>query len=417
MNNKNTAFGIYVIGALFFVFGFVTWINSVLIPFLKQICELSDFQAYFVTFAFYISYFIMALPSSWVLKKTGFVKGMSLGLFVMAAGSLVFIPAALDRSFILFLVGLFIQGTGLALLQTASNPYVTILGPIESAAQRLSIMGVCNKLAGMTGILALSYFLFSNMESISEQLAQVSGEEKAVILGELSHKIVMPYVAMAAILVVLGSVILMMHLPAVNMDENEWPGEVSRKSIFSYPFLWFGVFTLFLYVGAEVVAIDTLPLYGEFQGLPANIATKLGTYSLIALVVGYFLGMVAIPKYISQRNSLILCAALAIAFLAGALLTTGWTSIIFIVMLSFAHAMMWPSIWPLTLDGLGKYTATASALMIMGIAGGAIIPLGYGAWADALGGDRQLPYLIILPCYLVIMWFAMKGHKIGRNTK
>lgn len=159
MKNNSAARSIYVIGALFFVFGFVTWINSVLIPFLKQICELTDFQAYFVTFAFYISYFVMAIPSSWVLRRSGFVRGMSYGLLAMAVGSILFIPAALDRSYALFLLGLFLQGTGLALLQTASNPYVTILGPIESAAQRISIMGVCNKIAGMTGIFLLSRFL------------------------------------------------------------------------------------------------------------------------------------------------------------------------------------------------------------------------------------------------------------------
>ena len=159
MKNNSAARSIYVIGALFFVFGFVTWINSVLIPFLKQICELTDFQAYFVTFAFYISYFVMAIPSSWVLRRSGFVRGMSYGLLAMAVGSILFIPAALDRSYALFLLGLFLQGTGLALLQTASTPYVTILGPIESAAQRISIMGVCNKIAGMTGIFLLKWLL------------------------------------------------------------------------------------------------------------------------------------------------------------------------------------------------------------------------------------------------------------------
>lgn len=413
--NKSYRFSIFVIGALFFIFGFVTWINSVLIPFLKQVCQLTNFEALLVTFSFYISYFIMALPSSWVLKKTGFVKGMSLGLIVMAIGSVLFIPAALDRNYVLFLLGLFIQGTGLALLQTASNPYVTILGPIESAAQRICIMGICNKVAGMIGIFLLSYLLFSNINSISEQLAVTTGAEHELLLSELSHKIITPYIAIAILLVILGIAIQKAKLPEIDAESNVSEGEVSRKSIFSYPYLWLGVITLFFYTGAEVIAIDTLGLYGKYCGLAENVATKLGTFSLLALIIGYILGILLIPKYISQRKALAFCAGLNLVFLALALLTSGLLSIFFIVMLSFGHALMWPSIWPLSIEGLGKYTTTASALMIMAIAGGATIPLLYGAWGDALGGNLHLPYLILLPSYLIILLFATRLYKIGRG--
>ena len=156
----NYKFSLFVIGILYFVFGFVTWLNGTLIPFLKIACELSDFLAYFVTFAFYISYFVMALPSSFILEKTGFKNGIAIGLFVMAIGSALFIPASYERSYILFLIGLFILGTGLSLMQTAVNPYVTILGPIESAAKRISIMGICNKFAGIIAPLLLATLLF-----------------------------------------------------------------------------------------------------------------------------------------------------------------------------------------------------------------------------------------------------------------
>src|SRR5262249_35431367 len=165
-DQKNSYLGpMIIIGALFFIFGFVTWLNSVLIPFLQQACELTDFEAYFVTFAFYISYFVMAIPSSVILKKTGYAKGMSLGLGIMAVGSLVFIPGAMARSYPIFLLGLFMQATGMTLLQTASNPYITILGPIESAAKRISIVGICNKVAGMTGIIILVKLLFSDTKT------------------------------------------------------------------------------------------------------------------------------------------------------------------------------------------------------------------------------------------------------------
>lgn len=170
--NKNSyVLSISIIGALFFIFGFVTWLNATLIPYLKIACELStDAEAYLVTSAFYISYFVMALPSSWVLKKIGFKNGMSLGLFVMAIGSLVFIPAAMSRTYGMFLTGLFIQGTGLSILQTAANPYVTILGPIESAAKRISIMGIANKVAGILSPLILGVIVLKGIDGLVESL-------------------------------------------------------------------------------------------------------------------------------------------------------------------------------------------------------------------------------------------------------
>jgi len=157
----------FVIGSLFFVFGFVTWLNNILIPYMRTSCELTtQVQGYLVTFAFYIAYFVMSIPSSLVLKKTGYSNGMALGLVVMAIGCMMFIPGAQMRSYPMFLLGLFLQGSGLSLLQTASNPYVTVIGPIESAARRMSIMGICNKLAGMIGILVLYNALFSGKEHL-----------------------------------------------------------------------------------------------------------------------------------------------------------------------------------------------------------------------------------------------------------
>lgn len=409
-----------IIGALFFIFGFVTWLNSVLIPFLKQACQLTDFQAYFVTLAFYSPYFIMAIPSSGILKKTGFARGMSLGLFVMAIGSLVFIPAAESRSYQLFLIGLFIQGTGLTLLQTASNPYVTILGPIESAAKRISIMGICNKLAGMIGIFVLVGLLFSDTQELSARIASLSGAELAAELDILASRVIMPYVVMAIVLTLLAIMILKAHLPEINPEEEEPSGtqsEVSaaKSSVFAYPHLMLGVLCIFLYVSVEVIAIDTIGLYGQYQGFDLNVAGKFSSYSLIALTIGYLLGIVLIPKSLSQRAALAISAILGVLFAVAALATDGWVSIGFIVLLSLANALMWPSIWPLALDGLGRFTKMGSALLIMGIVGGALMPLVYGALADET--NRQVAYWVTVPCYLYILFYATKGHKIGKATR
>lgn len=415
MGKKNSyVFNLSIIGLLYFIFGFVTWLNSLLIPFLKTACQLPDSQAYWVTFAFYISYFVMSIPSSVILKRTGFAKGMSLGLLVMAIGSILFLPAASTRSYMLFLVGLFIQGTGLSLIQTAVNPYVTILGPIESAAKRMSIMGLFNKFAGMIGILLISSVLFSGMDELTAKIATLSGEALDAELSVLAARIRMPYIIITVLLCLLALMISLAHLPEVKNEDESVENNESR-SIFRIPYLWLGVLTLFLYVGVEVIAIDTLGLYAETQGISKDLAPKLGTLSLIALTLGYVLGILFVPKYVSQSTALSISAILGFIFAVAALLTTGTTSIIFVVLLSFAHAMMWPGIWPLAIEKLGSHTALGSALLIMAIAGGAVLPLLYGGMVDALGGDRQLPYVIMLPCYLMILYYSIWGHKIGKS--
>jgi FHS family L-fucose permease-like MFS transporter len=407
-----------VIGGLFFIFGFVTWLNSVLIPFLKQACQLTDFQAYFVTLAFYISYFVMAIPSSAILRKIGYAKGMSIGLATMALGALIFIPAALIRSYPLFLVGLFAQATGMTLLQTASNPYVTILGPIESAAKRISIMGICNKVAGMLGIFILVKLLFSDTQTLSAKIASLSGVELQNELDVLSSRVIVPYGIMAVILAGFALLILKAHLPEIDPEEDSASEKTNysaeKTSIFQYPHLILGVICIFVYVGVEVIAIDTLGLYGQFQGFDLHTASTFGIYSLIGLTIGYLLGIVAIPKIISQKTALALSATLGLVFVIAALVTHGWISIGFVVLLSFAHAFMWPSIWPLALSNLGRFTKVGSALLIMGVVGGALLPLVYGALAD--NTDRQFAYVMTIPCYIYILFFAAKGHNIGKTV-
>ncbi|HET6769162.1 MAG TPA: sugar MFS transporter [Chitinophagaceae bacterium] len=412
----NYAFAISVVGGLFFVFGFVTWLNSVLIPFLKQVCHLTDFQAYFVTLAFYISYTVMAIPASAILKRTGFTKGMSVGLITMAVGSLIFIPAAQARSFPLFLSGLFTQGAGLTLLQTASNPYITILGPIESAAKRISIMGICNKVAGMIGIFVLNNLLFSDTQTLSKKIESLSGNELAAELDILASRLIIPYIIMALVLIGLAIMIQKAHLPEVNTEQEITKPEdeinlKGRTSALQFPYLMLGVLCIFVYVGVEVIAIDTLSLYGQYQGFDLNTAGKFAIYSLIALTAGYLLGIILIPKYLSQRIALIICATLGFIFTILALVATGWVSIAFIILLSFANALMWPSIWPLAINKLGRFTKSGSALLIMGIAGGSLLPLVYGALADT--SSRQIAYWILLPRYVYILFYAARGYRAG----
>lgn len=407
---------IIIIGVLFFIFGFVTWLNATLIPYLRIACELTAFESFWVTFAFYISYFVMALPSSALLKKTGFKNGMSVGLITMALGALVFIPAAMTRTYELFLTGLFIQGTGLAVLQTASNPYVTILGPIESAAKRISIMGVANKFAGILSPIILGAVVLVGIDDLVVRLESMDAVAKAAELDILAAKVIMPYVIMAIVLFLLAGMVRFSKLPEVESEEESNSESVDeRTSLVQFPYLWLGVISLFLYVGVEVIAVDTLIGYGNFLGFEFAEAKFFASFTLGAMIFGYFVGITAIPKYISQSNALKWFAVLGVLVSIIATLTSGYTSILMIAALGFANSIMWPAIWPLAIDGLGKFMKTGSALLIMGIAGGAVLPLLYGYLSDIESIGSQQAYWIMVPCYLFILFFAAKGHKIGKR--
>lgn len=408
---------LFIIGALFFVFGFVTWLGSVLIPYLRIACELTNsYQSYFVAFAFYISYFIMAIPSSWVLKYTGFKKGMALGLLIMAIGSLLFIPAALTRMYSLFLVGLFVQGTGLSILQTASNPYVTILGPKESAAKRISIMGICNGIAGVIGPSILGAIVLNDVDGLDTKIKAMSGVQKIAALNELSHKAILPYAVILIALLVLAVMVYYSSLPDVDAEEDEATGAANKHktNIFQFPHLIIGVITLFLYVGVEVIAGDTIIGYGSSQGIAMSTAKFFTSFTLIAMLVGYVIGIICIPRYFTQQRALVFSSVLALFFALIALFTNGYVSITFIALLGLANSLMWPSIWPLAIDGLGRFTKTGSSLLIMAVGGGAILPLIYGRLADHWNSPHQA-YWLVVPCYIMIGYFAVRGHKVGKN--
>ena len=403
-----------LVGLLFSIFGFITWLNGTLIKFLQTACQLTNSQASLVTFAFFISYFVMALPSSAILRKTGFKNGMGLGLVVMSVGCLCFIPAATGRNYMLFLTGLFIQGLGLAILQTASNPYVTIIGPIESAATRISIMGICNKLAGALGSIVLGSILLNPLKGINEQIVK-NAANKEQLLSELSHKIIAPYTVLAIVLIIVAILIRFSPLPDVKDDEEDTVVDTQKtaRSLGSYTYLWLGALAIFVYVGVEVLAGDYIINFGTYLGVPIEYAKYLTSLTLGFMLGGYALGVILIPKVISQEMALRLNAFGGLLLTAAAVFLTGKAAVFCIAFLGFFHAVMWPAIWPLSIKGLGKWTKTGSALLIMAIAGGAVVPYLYSSWADAMGGNLQRAFLIMVPCYLYLAFFAMKGHKIG----
>jgi len=415
--SKNYVYSITIIGVLFFIFGFVTWLNGTLIPFLKLACDLkSDSEALLVTSAFYMAYFFLAIPSSFILNQTGFKRGMSLGLAVMGFGALLFIPAANARSFGLFLSGLFVQGMGLALLQTASNPYISVIGPIESAAKRISIMGICNKVAGALSPLVLGAIVLKGASQIETNIVNATSEmERSQLLNDLAQRVILPYMIMAIVLFILAVMIWFSALPEIETDkESASEKQLTRSSILKFPYLWLGVLCLFLYVGVEVMAGDVIGTYGKAIGISLDETKIFTSYTLWSMVAGYIIGIFTIPKYIKQQNALALSAVAGILLGTGVLLTTGYTSIVFIALLGFANALMWPAIFPLAIEGLGKFTKLGSAFLVMGIAGGAVLPQAYG-WLAPKSGPSIAFFCIVAPCYAYILFFALKGHAIGKS--
>jgi fucose permease len=391
--------------------------------------------------AFYIAYFFMALPSSFVLKRIGYKNGLFVGLLIMALGALLFIPAAYSRVFVIFLLGLFVLGTGLALLQTAVNPFITIIGPPESAAARISMMGICNKLAGFISPLVLASLVMHGMDKFKqEHLNAISSGEKEVLLSELASRLVGPYTALAILLVLFGIIVKYSSLPdkvEIDEDEHESLTDFIKQipSALKIPHVLLGVITLFLYVGVEVMAGDSLTQFGK--NLALDYAPRLTSYTMAFMVVGYFLGIVMIPKVISQSKALVGSAVLGVLFAFGAITSSsqdnnlfatcfGWinglfnlhipiipNSVFFVTLLGLANALMWPAIWPLVITNLGKYTKIVSALLIMGIVGGALIPPFYAKLGQSSIGFQPALWIMV-PIYLYILFFAVKGHKIRR---
>ena len=417
-----------ILAGMFFIFGFVSWVNSILIPYFRIACELTHFESYFVAFAFYIAYFVMAIPSGILLKKVGFKRGIMYGFMLTALGAFLFVPAALVRQFEIFLIGLFSIGTGLAILQTAANPYVTIIGPIESAARRISIMGICNKFAGIISPLIFAALILKADDSELFSLIEsgtLDAITKSAMLDELIQRVIVPYAILGGLLVLAGIGIRYSILPEINTDEQNATdekenGHNSKKSIFDFPYLILGALAIFFHVGTQVIAIDTIINYANSMGIDLLEAKVFPSYTLACTMIGYILGILIIPKYVSQTKALIICTVLGLLLSFGVVFADfnvtlfghqANISIFLLCALGFPNALIYAGIWPLSIHGLAKFTKTGSSLLIMGLCGNAILPLIYGYFAEVY--DLRIGYWILIPCFLYLIFFATKGHKIN----
>jgi MFS transporter, FHS family, L-fucose permease len=422
---RKTVISISIIALLFFIFGFTTWINAILIPYFKIACELNNVQSLLVAFAFYIAYFVMAIPAAHLLEKVGFKKGIMIGFWIMALGALIFVPAALTRTYSIFLLGLFSIGTGLAILQPAANTYITMLGSKERAAQRMSIMGVCNKTAGVIAPLLLAAVILRPTDSeLFRQLPLMDEATRNAALDALIRRVIVPYASMAVVLFGLGLMIRYSILPEIDTN-NENPAVAdansSKTSIIQFPYLILGAVAIFLHVGSQVTGINTVIGYGQYLGLPLLEAKVFPSYILGLTMLGFLLGIALIPKVINHLNILRICTTSAVILtfffflVRGEVTFLGHTanlSIWFLVLLGLSNSLMWSAIWPLALNGLGRFTKMGGSILIMGLCGSAIVPIVYGYFADKY--SLHLAYWVLLPCYFYLVFYAFYGYRIKR---
>ncbi|HUX94224.1 MAG TPA: sugar MFS transporter [Bacteroidales bacterium] len=424
---RKTVISIAIIALLFFIFGFTTWINAILIPYFKISCELNNVQSLLVAFAFYIAYFVMAIPAAHLLEKVGFKKGIMIGFWIMALGAMIFVPAAFTRTYSLFLLGLFSIGTGLAILQPAANTYITMIGSKERAAQRMSIMGVCNKTAGIIAPLLLAAVILKPTDTeLFRQLPLMDESARNAALDILIRRVIIPYASMSVVLFFLGIMVRYSILPEINTSNDNagtTDNHSEKTSIIQFPHLILGAVAIFLHVGSQVTGINTIINYGQSLGLPLLEAKVFPSYILGVTMFGFLMGIVLIPKFINHLNILRICTTSALILTVLFFLVRGKVSFLghsvnlsiwVLVMLGLSNSLMWSAIWPLALNGLGRFTKMGGSILIMGLCGSALIPLIYGSLADHY--TPHYAYWVLLPCYLYLSFYAYRGYLVRTWT-
>lgn len=394
-NKTNYALPLAFVGMMFFSLGFALGINSFLIPVLKENLSLPGGVAYLLLAATFVPFLLFGYPAAKTIAAIGYKRTMALSFLIFAAAFVLFVFSARTESFGLFLLASFVSGAANAYLQASVNPYVTILGPLESAAKRISIMGICNKLAWPVAPLFFA-LIVTNPEQV-----QISD-------------LYLPFYIIIAVFLLLGMVSLLAPLPEVKAagedeaDKTECPYTAGKRSIWQFPHLVLGALTLFIYVGVETLSLSTAVDYAKALGL--SNPDLYAWIPSIGMVVGYLCGIILIPKYMSQDMAMRICAWIGVAGSLAIVLLPAEISIWAIFPMALGCSLMWPALWPLAMADLGKFTKAGSGLLTMAIAGGAVIPTLFGFLQEASG--VQTAYWLALPCFVFILYYGVAGYKI-----
>lgn len=398
MNKNNIVVALSFIGSMFFFVGFAMGINSFLIPTLQESLSLSSGVAYLLLGATFAPFLIWGIPVSMLIAKIGYKKTMALAFLIFSAAFGLFVASAMMESFGLFLLASFVSGSANSTLQTAINPYITIIGPIESAAKRISIMGICNKLAWPIAPLFFSMVVANTTNMNVKDLYT-------------------PFCIIIAIFLALGVISLLAPLPeivAAGEDLSQEGAQSSyaagKSSIWQFPHLIFGAVTLFIYVGVETLSLSTAVDYAISLGL--ENPDRYAWIPSVGMVIGYICGILFIPKYLSQDRAMRICASIGVLGSLALVLMPAEISIWMILPISLGCSLMWPALWPLAMTDLGPFTKRGSGLLTMAIAGGAVVPPIFGVLKDNMA--MQQAYWIMVPCFLFIFYYGFVGYKIRK---
>ena len=397
MSDRRTgnAIPLAIIGMMFFTVGFALGVNSYIVPLLENALDVSSGQSYMILAATFAAFLIFSYPATSVIFRIGYRRTIVLSFAIFAVGFLLFVPSAKLQSLPLFLVASFVCGTANTVLQAAINPYATYLGPIDTAARRISIMGICNIIAWPVSPLFLSWLVGKSLDSM--------------VLAD----IIFPFYVLAGIFVILGLLVWLSPLKEIPFGEQESDEEASdsadegKTSIWQFPHLILGSIALFMYVGIETIAMASSVDYAVSLALPNP--EQYALIPSIGMVAGYVFGIVMIPKYLSQSGALRLHSWIAISGTLGVVLLPPRLSVYAVMIVTFGCSVMYPAIFPLALKGLGRFAKTGSSILVACIAGGSVIPLLYGFLKDWVGS--QAAYWIGIPCFLFIMYYAYIGYR------
>jgi len=401
-----------ILTSLFFMWGFITCLNDILIPHLKSLFSLNYTQAMLIQFCFFTAYFIVSLPSGMIVEKIGYRKGIVIGLVTIGIGCLIFLPAALYTSYPIFLAGFFILASGITLLQVAANPYVTILGKPETASSRLNLTQAFNSLGTTVAPIFGSYLILSAAVKTAEEISKMNGEALSAYKLAQASSVIAPYVGIAVTLFIMAVIFAVIKLPEIEAQSSEDQASADgvKRSAWTYSHLVLGAIGIFVYVGGEVSIGSFLVNYlgqPDIAGLPESIAGKYVSFYWGGAMVGRFIGS-AVQAYIKPGKVLGFNAFMAAALVIISMLTFGKIAMWTILLVGLFNSIMFPTIFSLAISGLGKSTGQGSGILCMAIVGGAIIPLIQGAIADKIG----IHHAFILPvlCYAYIAFYGFIGH-------
>lgn len=387
-----------IIGSMFFIVGFALGINSYLIPLLQSTLEVSSGMSYLLIASTFCAFLLFSYPAAKIIGKIGYKKTMSLSFVLFAVAFVLFIPSAKGESLPLFIFASFLSGVANTVLQTAINPYVTILGPMESGARRMSLMGICNSMAWAAAPVFLATIIGKSIDE--------------AVLTDITT----PFIIIIFIFVVLGIFTLFAPLEEVKAtgeDESQaddCPYAAGKTSIWQFPHLILGALAMFFYTGVETLALSSVVDYANSLHLPNPQVYAL--WPSIGMAIGYILGIIFIPRFISQVKALRICCWLAVIGTLLIVLTPSHVSIWCVAFIALACSLMNPAIWPLAITDLGRFTKVGSSLVVASFGGGALIPLIFGFLKDGIG--NQAAYWICLPCYLFIFYYAYVGYRIRK---